>query len=98
MKDDTYDRLGWALCHAVIRGAFKKLESANNFEQAKEVLNHVVETVRDGVRRGLPVVDGEGPPWYDVAAGGVRIRLEPNVATFEVQCDFSTGLTPAGVT
>ena len=96
MRDDTYDRLGWAVCHAVVRGAFKKVERMSNLDRAAEVLNHVVETVREGVRRGLPVVDGEGPPWYNVAVSDVRIHLKADVATFEIGCDFSTGLVPAG--
>ena len=98
MKKDTYDRLGWAVCHAVVRGAFKKKSAGDNYNRAAETLRHVVETIREGVRRGRPIINGEGPPWYDVAVGDVRIRLEPDVATFEVEFDFSTGLVPEGVT
>jgi hypothetical protein len=97
MRDDTSDRLGWAVCHAVVKGAFKRLGCADNFGWAREFLNHLIETVRDGVRRGRPVINGKSPPWYDVAVGDFRIRVDAQVVTFEVQFDFSTGLAPAEV-
>jgi hypothetical protein len=97
MRDDTSDRLGWAVCHAVVKGAFKRLGCADNFGWAREFLNHLIETVRDGVRRGWPVINGKSPPWYDVAVGDFRIRVDAQVVTFEVQFDFSTGLAPAEV-
>ncbi len=97
MNDDTHDRLGWAVCHALVKGAFIRLGCADNFGWAREFMNHVIETVKDGVRRGRPVINGESPPWYDVAVGDIRIRVEPKVVTFEFALDFSTGLVPEGM-
>lgn len=49
------------------------------------------------VARVLRFGAGKYKPRYDVAVGNVRIQLKADVATFEVQFDFSTGLAPAEV-
>ncbi len=97
MGADTYDRLGWAVCHAVVRSAVQHGSKENAHENAGDLASHLVETVREGVRRGLPVISGDGPPWYDVAASATKVVQKPENVTVEVRFDFSTGLVPGGV-
>ncbi len=97
MEPDVPDVLGWAVCNAAIKSVLQHGDAEDAEENTNDLISDVMTKVREGVRRGTPVISSVRPPWLSVKARPTKILNKPENLTVEIKLEFQTGINIGGL-